>query len=54
MSNRPARVEFAMTDDQMRNHYPDGKTEDVMWKAGEAKWAEPATYQQENVGKKRI
>jgi hypothetical protein len=51
MSNRPARVEFAMTDGQMRNHYPDGKTEDVTWKAGEAKWAEPATYQQENVGK---
>ena len=51
MSNRPARVEFAITDGQMRNHYPDGKTEDVTWKAGEAKWAEPATYQQENVGK---
>ena len=40
-----------MTDGQMRNHYPDGKTEDVTWKAGDAKWAEPATYKQENVGK---
>ena len=51
MSNRPARVEFAITDGQMRNHYPDGKAEDVTWKAGDAKWAEPATYQQENIGK---
>ena len=48
---RPARVEFAITDGQMRNYYPDGKTEEVMWKAGEVKWSEPATYQQENIGK---
>jgi hypothetical protein len=51
MSDRPPRVEFALTDGQMRNHYPDGKTEDVTWKAGEVKWSERATYQQENVGK---
>ena len=50
-ANRPARVEFAITDGQMRNYYPDGKTEEVMWKAGEVKWSEPATYQQENIGK---
>ena len=50
MSKRPDRVEFAMTDGQMRNYYPDGKVEDVMWKAGEVKWAERATYQQENIG----
>jgi len=50
MSKRPDRVEFAMTDGQMRNYYPDGKLEDVMWKAGEVKWAERATYQQENIG----
>jgi hypothetical protein len=35
----------------MRNYYPDGKIEEVMWKAGEVKWSEPATYQQENIGK---
>ena len=50
MSNRPARVEFAITDGQMRNYYPDGKTEEVTWKAGDVKWSEPATYQQENIG----
>ena len=50
MAKRPARVEFAITDGQMRNYYPDGKTEEVMWKAGEVKWSEPATYQQENIG----
>ena len=50
MSKRPDRVEFAMTDGQMRNYYPDGKVEDVMWKAGEVKWSERATYQQENIG----
>lgn len=51
MAKRPARVEFAITDGQMRNYYPDGKTEEVLWKAGEVKWSEPATYQQENIGK---
>jgi hypothetical protein len=51
MSNRPPRVEFALTDGQMRHYYPDGKIEDVTWKAGEVKWSERATYQQENVGK---
>ena len=50
MSKRPDRVEFAMTDGQMRHYYPDGKVEDVMWKAGEVKWSERATYQQENIG----
>jgi hypothetical protein len=54
MSKRPARVEFAITDGQMRNYYPDGRTEEVMWKAGEVKWSEPATYQQENIGKKEF
>ena len=50
MSKRPDRVEFAMTDGQMRHYYLDGKVEDVMWKAGEVKWSERATYQQENIG----
>jgi hypothetical protein len=50
MSKRPDRVEFAITDGQMRHYYPDGKVEDVMWKAGEVKWSENATYQQENIG----
>jgi hypothetical protein len=30
MSDRPARVEFALTDGQMRHYYPDGKTEEVV------------------------
>jgi hypothetical protein len=51
MSDRPPRVEFALTDGQMRHYYPDGKIEVVTWKAGEVKWSERATYQQENVGK---
>jgi hypothetical protein len=35
----------------MRHYYPDGKIEDVTWKAGEVKWSERATYQQENVAR---
>jgi hypothetical protein len=50
MSKRPDRVEFALTDGQMRNYHADGKVEDVTWKAGEVKWSERATYQQENIG----
>ena len=48
---RPARVEFAITDGHMRNYYPDGKVEEVMWNAGEVKWSEPATFRQENIAK---
>jgi hypothetical protein len=51
IANRPARVEFAITDGQMRHYYSDSKTDEVMWKAGEVKWSEPAKYQQENIGK---
>jgi hypothetical protein len=50
MSKRPDRVEFALTDGQMRHYYPDGKIADVTWKAGEVRRSERATYQQENVG----
>ena len=50
MSKRPDRVEFAMTDGHMRHYYADGKVEEVKWKAGEVKWSERATYQQENIG----
>jgi hypothetical protein len=50
MSKRPDRVEFALTDGHMRHYHADGKIEDVRWKAGEVKWSERATYQQENVG----
>ena len=44
------RVEFAMTDGHMRHYYADGKVEEVKWKAGDVKWSERATYQQENIG----
>jgi hypothetical protein len=50
MSKRPDRVEFALTDGQMRHYHADGKIEDVTWKAGDVKWSERATYQQENIG----
>jgi hypothetical protein len=50
MSKRPDRVEFALTDAHMRHYHADGKIENVKWKAGEVKWSERATYQQENVG----
>lgn len=50
MSKRPDRVEFAMTDGHMRHYYADGKVEEVKWKAGDVKWSERATYQQENIG----
>jgi hypothetical protein len=49
--NRPPRIEFAITDGHMRNYYPDGKVEEVVWKAGEVKWSESATFRQENIGK---
>jgi hypothetical protein len=38
MSKRPDRVEFALTDGQMRHYHADGKIEDVTWKTGDVKW----------------
>ncbi len=52
--DRPGRVVHYFTAAHFRLTFPDGKTEDVIRKAGETVWTDGATYQAENAGKNEI
>ncbi len=51
---RPGRVVHYFTPAHFRLTFPDGRTEDVIRKAGDTVWTEGATYQAENAGKNEI
>ncbi len=52
--DRPGRVVHYFTPAHFRLTFPDGKTQDVVRKAGETVWTDGATYQAENAGKNEI
>ena len=51
---RVQRVIHYMNAGTLRRTYPDGKTEDRKFKAGDVVWIEPATYAVKNVGKSTV
>lgn len=51
---RVQRVIHYMNAGTLRRIYPDGKTEDRKFKAGDVVWVEPATYAVKNVGKSTV
>lgn len=51
---RVQRVIHYMNAGTLRRTYPDGKTEDRKFKAGDVVWVEPATYAVKNVGKSTV
>lgn len=51
---RVQRVIHYMNAGTLRRTYPDGKTEDRKFKAGDMVWIEPATYAVKNVGKSTV
>ena len=51
---RVQRVIHYMNAGTLRRIYPDGKTEDRKFKAGDMAWVEPATYAVKNVGKSTV
>jgi len=51
MEERPDRVVYVIKGGEYKRHYPDGKTENVKLKAGEATFIKKDTSALENVGK---
>jgi uncharacterized protein (DUF2147 family) len=51
MKARQDRVIYSFNAGKNRVHYPDGKTEDVEFKAGEVRFRKAGTSQTENTGK---
>ena len=41
---------YALTDEKLKITFPDGKTEEIAMKTGEARWRDPVTHAVENVG----
>jgi quercetin dioxygenase-like cupin family protein len=50
MHSHPAAVTYFMTTGKVKTTLPDGKVTEMEAKAGEARWAEPVTHANENVG----
>ena len=51
MKMRQDRVVYSFNPGKSRVHYPDGKTEDVSFKAGEVRFRKAEKSQSENTGK---
>jgi len=51
MKARSDRVIYSFNAGKSRIHYPDGKTEDVEFKAGEVRFRKADKSQSENIGK---
>lgn len=50
MHSHPRGFVYALTDAKIKVSLPDGKTEEIVIKAGEARWREPVTHAAENIG----
>ena len=51
MKERPDRVIYSFNAGKSRVHYPDGKTEEVEFKAGGVRYRKADKIQSENIGK---
>jgi len=48
--SHPRGFVYALSDAKLKISYPDGHTEEILVKAGEARWREPVTHAGENIG----
>ena len=51
MKERPDRVIYSFNSGKSRVHYPDGKTEEVEFKAGGVRYRKADKIQSESIGK---
>jgi len=51
MSERAPRLVHALSGGTMRRTMPDGKTKDVVWKAGDTRWLAQENFANKNAGK---
>ena len=54
MHQHPDSVAVFLSDQRAKFTYPDGKSEEISAKAGEARWTPAGTHQPENVGDKPL
>lgn len=54
MHSHPDSVAVFLGDQRAKFTYPDGKTEEISAKAGEAKWTPAGTHEPENIGDKPV
>ena len=54
MHQHPPGIGIFLTDASFKFTYPDGKTEEVSAKSGEAKWTPAGAHEPENVGDKPL
>lgn len=54
MHEHPGTVAVFLNGQRVKFTYPDGKTEEMMAKTGEARWNDAVTHLPENMGKQRM
>lgn len=54
MNERPDRVLYIVEGAKVRFHYPDGKTEDALWKTGDVVYQKADKRQVENIDTKDL
>jgi len=54
MRERPDRLLYIIQGAKVRFHYPDGKTEDAVWKTGDAVYQKADNRQVENIDRKDL
>ncbi len=54
MHEHPAGVAVFLTDQRVKMTFPDGETEELTTKAGEARWVEGETHLPENLGEEPV
>jgi len=47
MDSHPDQVLYAITSAKVKTSFPDGKTQETEFKAGEARWSDPVTHSNE-------
>ena len=54
LHSHPAFVVYVVTGGTLRITTPDGKSDDVEFKAGDIRWRDPVTHSTENIGKTQL
>ena len=54
MVERPDRVQYVIQGGMIREHFPDGRSEEYELKTGTAKWMHGSTSSMENIGESEV
>jgi hypothetical protein len=54
MVERPDRVQYVIKGGMIREHFPDGQSEEYEFQTGRAKWMQKSTSSMENIGESEV